>query len=345
MLSDQYLIQRLAEAPLLGSGIGGTSTLLAVEGTPVFVKQVPLTDLERRPENHLSTANLFQLPMFYQYGVGSAGFGAWRELAAHSMTTSWVLDQKCESFPLMYHWRVLETPTHQLAGLEEQVDLEAMVAYWNGSTAVRHRLEALTTSAANLVLFLEHLPTNLHEWLTLQRVDSGGATESALAMVEGHLRSDVAFMNSRGLLHFDAHFRNILTDGRQLYFTDFGLATSSQFNLSDAESKFFATNYRHDACYTVTQLVNWLSSALAPHGDRDGFIQRCAEGEDPKRVAEREVATPVAEIITRYAPIAVVINDFYWKLHGESRATPYPFDAIQRVCASAGLGAGMPSRQ
>ncbi|MFF2503082.1 hypothetical protein ACFVTY_06840 [Streptomyces sp. NPDC058067] len=46
-------------------------------------------------------------------------------------------------------------------------------------------------------------------------------------------------MNSRGLLHFDAHFQNILTDGRRLYFADFGLALSSRFDLSPSEAGFF----------------------------------------------------------------------------------------------------------
>lgn len=43
-------------------------------------------------------------------------------------------------------------------------------------------------------------------------------------------------MNTRGLLHFDAHFENILTDGQRLFFADYGLAISSRFELSRDES-------------------------------------------------------------------------------------------------------------
>ncbi len=57
---------------------------------PIFVKQIPLTDLEKQPENFRSTANIFKLPLSYQYGIGSAGFGAWRELATHIMTTKFL---------------------------------------------------------------------------------------------------------------------------------------------------------------------------------------------------------------------------------------------------------------
>ena len=34
-------------------------------------------------------------------------------------------------------------------------------------------------------------------------------------------------MNTHGLVHFDAHFGNVLTDGRRLFVADFGLATSA----------------------------------------------------------------------------------------------------------------------
>jgi hypothetical protein len=34
-------------------------------------------------------------------------------------------------------------------------------------------------------------------------------------------------LNGRGLTHFDTLFENIVTDGRRLYFSDFGLALSS----------------------------------------------------------------------------------------------------------------------
>lgn len=107
LLSDHRLKELVASAVPLGSGIGGRSAELEIAGRRVFVKRVPLTDIELRPEHVRSTANVFGLPTFYQYGAGSAGFGAWRELAAHTLTTHWVLGGAYAGFPLMYHWRVL----------------------------------------------------------------------------------------------------------------------------------------------------------------------------------------------------------------------------------------------
>jgi hypothetical protein len=59
---------------------------------------------------------------------------------------------------------------------------------------------------------------------------------------------------------------------------------------------------------------------------------RCAAGE-----IVPELPPNAAAIVARYAPIAVVINDFYFKVHGESRQTPYPADEIERACATTGF--------
>ena len=111
LLSDQQLTRLVDTAEPLASGIGGSTWSLELDGRQVFAKRLRLTDLERRAENRMSTANLFQLPTFCQRNVGSVGVGAWRELAAHALTTGWVLSHQLESFPLMYHWRELKGAT------------------------------------------------------------------------------------------------------------------------------------------------------------------------------------------------------------------------------------------
>lgn len=61
LLSDRRLGNAVSAAPNLGRGIGGRSAELDVEGTRVFVKRVPLTDVELQPEHVRSTANVFGL--------------------------------------------------------------------------------------------------------------------------------------------------------------------------------------------------------------------------------------------------------------------------------------------
>lgn len=325
--SDHQLVKLVDAAVPLGSGIGGRSALLEVGGKPVFVKRVPLTDLELLPEHARSTANLFGLPTFCQYGVGGPGFGAWRELAVHAMTTNWVLARQYQGFPMMYHWRVL--PDTAPALLEELADIERVVAYWGGGPEVRRRIEALQQSSASLALFLEYIPQTLDEWFTEQVQADDEAADRACSLVERELEAGTAFMNSRGLLHFDAHFQNILTDGRRLYFADYGLALASQFDLSPSEADFFQLHRTYDRCYTISWLVNWLITALYGY-EREGryaLIRACAEGEDPPAGPQEARA-----ILSRHAPLAAVLTDFCLKIQDESRDTPYPVEALRRAC-------------
>jgi hypothetical protein len=326
LFSDRALCELVDAAAPIGSGIGGKSALLEVAGTRVFVKRVPLTDLERQPENTRSTANMFALPAFCQYGIGSPGFGAWRELAVHTMTTNWMLAGSHEGFPQMYHWRVL--PDSQPCLPEELADVERAVACWGGGSQVRFRIEALRQSSASIALFLEYIPHNLHEWLGVQVSAGDEAANRALTMVEKELEAGTSFMNTRGLLHFDAHFENILTDGQRLYFADYGLAVSSRFELSQDESRFFDRHLTYDRCYTATHLVRWLATALYGYQgeDRDALVRKCSEGERPRGIPEAAAA-----ILTRYAPLAAVMSDFYRKLQRQSKNTPYPLEKIRKL--------------
>lgn len=74
--------------------------------------------------------------MCYQYGVGSTGFGAWRELAAHVMTTNWVITGQCPNFPIMYHWRILEDTDSKIISDEEQIALDKDATYWENNAPI-----------------------------------------------------------------------------------------------------------------------------------------------------------------------------------------------------------------
>ncbi|MFG1772297.1 protein kinase family protein [Nocardia salmonicida] len=329
--SDHALRELVDAAEPIGSGIGGKSALLEIAGTPVFLKRVPLSDLERQPEHVRSTANLFDVPLFYHYGVGligGAGFGAWRELAVHTMTTNWVLAAEGEGFPLMYHWRVLPDTTPLPA---ELADIDRAVAYWDGRPEVRSRIEALRDSSASIALFLEYVPNTLHDWLNTQIEEGEEATDQACAMVERELAAGAAFMNSRGLLHLDAHFQNILTDGRRLYFADYGLALSSGFDLSPQEAAFFDHNQSYDRGLTATYLANWLLTALyglrrEDRQTRAAMVRAIAEGEPPHGIPEGAAA-----VLVRQAPVAAAMSAFTRAFQETSRSTRYPDEEIRRL--------------
>ncbi|WP_308042359.1 hypothetical protein [Streptomyces sp. 8L] len=187
---------------------------------------------------------------------------------------------------------------------------------------------ALRHSRACLVLFLEYIPQTLHEWLP-ERLKAGEeAADEACLLVEGELERGTSFMNARGLVHFDAHFRNILADGRRLYFTDYGLALSSAFDLSQDEARFFEQHAAYDGCYTRSWLVNWLITALYGYDrkEREALVRACARGADPPE-GPREAKA----ILARHAPLAAVMTDFYGTVQDENRQTPYPAEALRRA--------------
>ncbi|MYW08175.1 protein kinase family protein [Streptomyces sp. SID2563] len=323
LLSDRRLGREVAAATPLSSGLGGRAAELDVDGTRVFVKRVPLTDLELRPEHVRSTANLFGLPLFYQYGIGSAGFGAWRELAAHILTTRWVLDGAHPDFPLMYHWRVLpDTPPQGY--MDALGGIEGAVAHWEGHPAVRARLEAIGRSTASLVLFLEHVPHTLGSWLADRRAAAArGGEAPPYARIDAALTRGADFMSTQGFVHFDAHFRNVLTDGRSIRFADFGLALSTAFELSAEESAFLAAHRAYDRHYVAGDL---LRHHLSDEVYDAAFLRAWLAGTRPAAVPPEAAA-----LLDRHAPAALALDAFHHSLLKESRRTPYPAAAIDEA--------------
>lgn len=317
-LSDEQFSAFVKAANPVGSGIGGEVLLAEVAGIPVFIKKISLTTIEQ--QNPKSTANLFKLPVNYQYGVGSMGFGAWRELSAHEMTTKWVLNGECQNFPLMYHSRVLErTISPPLPTTEELENRRDHVEYWNGSSAIGMRAESIATASADVVVVMERLPQALHEWL---RASDGkkNLTEQKITRLEREMNLVVAFMRSRGFLHFDAHPGNILSSDSHIYFADFGLATSREFDLSPQEETFFQKHSHYDRYCAVWGLV--LSTITATLGDEAGEAAWNTYLETGEIAAA--VPTSVASIAERYRPVVVIINRFIRDLRKVSKSTPYP---------------------
>ncbi len=290
------------------------------------MKKIRLTDIERQTENMMSTANLFNLPTYFQYGIGSQGFGAWRELAVHTMSTNWVLTGECPNFPLMYHWRILPRTPHEEPTKEELIELETNVAFWEDSQAVRARMLANLHASTEIVLFLEYMPENLHQWLQKQIAQGGQVAESACIMVEKNLHTITSFINSRGLLHFDAHFWNILTDGQHLYFSDFGLAISERFELLKTEKDFFKYHHNYDRCYTMAFFVGYILLQFFGAENYDTILHGFVTGSSPKTLPPA-----IAAIVTRYAPMTAVMNKFHRILKTESKETPYPVDELERL--------------
>lgn len=341
LLSDRQLLSLADSAQPLATGLGGTTLSFEVEGIPVFAKRIRLTDLELQTAHRQSTANLFELPAFCQSNVGSVGFGVWRELAAHTVTTQWVLSGQTAHFPMVYHWRVLPGVQSPLAGPApvEWPDLDSQVAHWEGSDAMRQRLQALSSAQYSVLIVMEQMPWCLHDWLEEQWAAGPEAAERSCALVEQGLLVDLPNVNALGLLHGDAHFGNILTDGQRLYFADLGLASHPRFDLSVEERAYLAEHASLDRAYALSKWVKWLTQVWGPEGStaqqRNELIRAVAAGR-PCQQAFPSFPPSVARIVERHALVSTLITDFYVALHNVSRRTSYPqleVEAALKACA------------
>ena len=155
-------------------------------------------------------------------------------------------------------------------------------------------------------------------------------------MVERNLKDTVAFINAKGMLHFNAHFHNILTDGEQLYFSDFGLATSSQFALSKEELQFFQNHQNYDRCYVVTTLTSWIISRVFGKDRFDEVLNDYANGKTPLLLPA--ALTPyLSSIVKRYARITLKMNTFFKTLREEKKKLLIRLTKREQLWIEAGL--------
>lgn len=234
MLSDKKLKTLLSKAKLTDGW--GQNGIVELDGQQIFIKKVPLTSLEIA--NALSTKNLYKIPTWYNYGVGSAGFGAFRELAAHVKTTNWVLDGQCAAFPLLYHHRILATEKTS----KNISNLKGYIKYWNGSKTIERYMLDRNKSKQHLYLFLEHL-TPLSDWMAENPSKMHGMFKKSLKCID--------FLRQNGMTHFDAHIYNWLTDGRNVFLTDFGLLLDQEFELTQSEHLFFKSHRDYDYAQVI----------------------------------------------------------------------------------------------
>ncbi|MEM6432751.1 MAG: hypothetical protein AAF773_02670 [Cyanobacteria bacterium P01_D01_bin.115] len=315
--SDEALLRLLnaAQIPEVWHGIVSLPSC----GTSVFVKLVPLTSLEMQSQHYQATNNCFQLPPYYQYRLGSCGFGAWRELATHRLVNQWVLSDHCSHFPLLHHWRVLPiAPTHY----DDRIDLQR----WGNCEAIHQRVAAIAAATHSVVLFLEPYPLTLSQWFREQW--SHGADRMATIMdVESTLIDILSFINSQGLLHLDAHFDNILTDGQQLFLTDYGLALSNQFQLDVAEQQFLEQHQNFDICTALTSLVH---AIVSRYDDRQNWRLALQDLTDDHHSAASAVPTDVRAYLKSRLPLVMEIGDSYRQLLADLTA-PYPAAELQNI--------------
>lgn len=317
-MNDSDVTELIARAQRVHKGIGGESFLNAIDGKKVFIKSIPLTALEA---NHLpvrSTANLFGLPLFCQYGVGSPGFGVWRELAAVEQTTQWVLDDVCPNFPLLHHWRILPSTDIGFTTRLSQAEIEKDVKYWHDSDAVRRRLQAISDATSCVVLVSEYFSQTLAVWLAKKVLAGAERAEAALDHVDQSLSFINDVMNQHGMQHFDAHFRNIVTNDGELFISDFGLALSSQFALTSDEKDFLKHHENYDRAMAAVSIMHCVLTTIF---NRETWVHKLNDFVNGDENALPSFVRPMAH---KYGKTALIMDQFFFELQHVSKLTPFP---------------------
>ena len=308
----------------------------------VFVKRIPITDLEY---THIfSTKNLYDLPTYYNYGVDSAGIGVFRELLMHIRTTNWVLQGVIENFPLMYHYRILPR-----SGEKASLDLEWYNRYvkcWNSDENIGRYIVERANAKYEVALFLEYIPYTFSKWL--------GKNVERLDPFIDEMLGTITFLRENGIIHFDVHFNNILTDGNKLYLTDLGLVLDKRFDLSEAEQIFFK---RH-TLYDYGEFLFWFGEHLLS-------IYRCLADMKKKKIMEKyglrsdmprpesfiilldklseicadgfiELDKSYVETVIKYRDIIMLMAEFFTDMERNNRKdTKYSDVKLKRLLAEA----------
>lgn len=332
-LSDDDLRGMVGDDPSRGAwGWSGTGN---VDGTTVFVKRIPVTDIEVAAWP--STRNHFGLPLAYQYGVGSAGFGAAREELVHRTVNEWVVEGRTDEFPALHHARLL--PRH--GGEPWQIPLERgrYVAMWDGDPAIAAFVDARTSATHELWLVAERLPHTLADWL----VDHQDRVDDVLvALVDSAAR-----LRESDIVHLDAHLGNVVVDadGERFCLSDFGLALSAAMDLDGEERAFLAAHRHYDVgemIFSLSSMVGGMYRRLSPEA-RDDVLAMCGLTREAdrrtvgtvlvrnvRRIADEEVLAlhpAYVAAVERFGPVIDHMFEFFMGLTGELAARPRYDDA------------------
>lgn len=204
------------------------------------MKKIPLTTLEYN--NMFDTSNLYNLPTFYNYPIGSAGINCFRELTMHIKTTNWVLEGKIKHFIMMYHYRIIKKENHIID------DIQKVETKWNGNKNIKKYLIERLNAPYEIIVVMEYFPITLNEWLKQDITNVYSYKKQIYPLLN--------FLQEQHVIHFDSHSKNFVVSKEGIiYMIDFGLVLDLEFNLTKEEIKFFNKNTMFDYGLSIMNIL------------------------------------------------------------------------------------------
>ena len=219
----------------------GLNKIITFNDHKIFIKAIPLSKLFY--DNPFDTSNLYDIPAYYNFGFGSACINPYRELLLHIKTTNYILSNKCDFFPLLYHYRIIYDDNNK--NIESGLDL---LDRWDNNENIEIYLKDRIKSKHKIVLFLEYIPYVAYEYLENNYNFISNFYEQSNKIIK--------FCNKNGILHNDAHLGNFIIDeNKKVYLTDFGLSLDEEFKLDKYKKKFMKYNYKLDIYFIKKNII------------------------------------------------------------------------------------------
>ena len=318
-MTDTEMMSLLDRSPSFNANFNNTKSTIELRGTKVFVKKLHLSKLETVPTYFTSTSNMFELPLSLQYDMCSPGAGAWRELLAATMATNWVLASECPNFPMMYYWRVLPRDRRDDIDQATVEEVKQAVRRFSDAEGLANRYELLMGAEHDVVLFMEHIPSNLREWLLANPQSRDAAAESIFSSIDAQLAKITQYIREHGMLHLACHFDNILTDGEQLFLADFRHSICTQFELTPSEMSFYKRHERFDELYMQAYLVNTILAS--EFTVKDWYSGEKIEKLELYLAGASGVLPPYLDkLVHYYKKSTTTMNDFFLRYHQSKEA-------------------------
>ena len=338
-MTDEQISNLKSEKEFVGHGKNSIVTIL---NEKVFIKKIPLTKLEY--ENSFNASNLYDLPTFYNYGVGSSGINSFREVLMHIKTTNWVLNSEIENFPILYHYRIVKN-INPLKKFEDKNEFKKYIDEWNGDKNIEKYIIDRENAEYEIILFLEYFPNVLHKSLTtdVKQIES----------YISQMTKTINFLNKHNIIHFDAHSANIVLDSDTFYLTDFGLVLDMEFNLTDKEKEFFSKNTHYDYAMIIENIISPLYAGI--NKDSDAFDKRYNL---TKKMTDKEVFEIIyknlddikdylnfnddyVNLLKKYWKIIKIIPIFTYDMrHNDKKDNVFPNDKVKNLINNINLHGG-----
>jgi len=158
----------------------------------------------------------------------------------------------------------------------------------------------------------------------------------------------VTFLHERGVLHFDAHFGNVLTDGDAFYLADFGLALDATFELTATERRFLDRHQYYDygtVLWSLGSVIRTMFGSLPPAVREEvarGFGRPATDGqetlvalidnaEELHRTGALGLEPAFVEALHRYREVIDYMDRFFHGMLGKRKNVRYDDGTLERL--------------